>query len=382
MILELDKIPPKVHSIVLAISLCGTTSFNYVRNMYLRLLKSDASGAAREVWRYGLSHQIAAPEHHFSVIIGRVERTGDGGWQIVTMHDFVREAMIGHPQLCAGDVLMAINGKAVRPCAGLDPKNTFAHNMKTLARALDYGVTTLTLRRPDYMLTPSQMHRADLKPLLSGETFDLVFDPDGLPGNIGVEFSQKQASIVVKGVDAKKFNPHSLQVLHKWAVMTRCPAPKSVILSNFRCKVPAADRGGTSDVFLRIGYRTPRKHKNLLKGKHYDRHIIRKSQVQKKVKCPAIVEFTDKSDRVEIPISSYLGVLDKCEIDVMDADTFSSADRLLRHQVDITWLFAKGNRERVHCRPTLVPDIQDLPANASFTKEDVWIEFDIELTTE
>ena len=373
-VLELFKLHPVVNSLVIAISIAsGADSFSKVHNAWIRMVDVNTQAAEMEIWRYSIDN-ARSPDYHRTALLCKVEHSEDGGWQLRTIAQFLKPSRVDRISLFKGDVLTHINGNPVKPCTSIG-SNTFAFNMQTLGKALAFNVTRLTLKRPHLLRSAATAHLASHKIERAGTSFDLVFDPDG-DSDCGIVFEESKASVVVKSVKAG-YNPKPEQLLQPIAAPAPPRKPVKIRLSNFKAFIPATDRGGTTDPYLRICYKTPKASaaSAMFSVKDFDRHVLAQTKPQLKVRCPSQVTFNQALVVEAVTDGTMVGQLPRCTIECMDMDKMSRDDWIFRHDVDLTWMFAHTDEEHVTVHPRQVNDIEDHRANAGFTQAMVLLSY-------
>ena len=349
-----------------------------------------------ELWRYNMDI-VSSPEGHRAVALCRltratadVDQNKDGivsydevkvfnkNWELLTTANYFIPSRIDQIEIKRGDVLTHINREKVRPCTFVGT-NTFAFNMQILKKSLLFNTCTLTFYRPDKIADAATAHLIQTDMERVGESFEVEFDPDG-DSDCGIAFFEKGSSVCVRSVNRKKYNPKpDNSYIRPIALSNPMPKPVAIKLYNFEAVVPATDRGGTTDVYINIGYKEPKKTAtaSAFSLRDYDRVKLVSSKPLR-TKCPAIIKF-DKSIAVQVPLEHTVGYVPRCTIEVRDKDTIGKDDDILVHNFDITWRFVHANHERIVCHPTFVADIEDLKNNAGFSKQDVKLSFDAEL---
>jgi stress response protein SCP2 len=372
-VLELNKLHPVVDSLIIAISIAsGADSFSKIHNAWIRMLDVNTQSSELEIWRYCIDN-ARSPDYHRTALLCKVEHSEEGGWQMRTIAQFVKPARADRIQLFRGDVLSHINGVKCKPCTSFG-SNTFAFNMSTLGKALAFNVCRLTFKRPNLLRGAAVAHLASHKIERAGTSFDLVFDPDG-DKDCGIVFKESKASIVVNGVKAN-FNPKPEQLLQPIAAPMPPRKPVRVRLSNIKALIPCTDRGGTTDPYLRICYKTPKASaaSAMFSVKDFDRTVLAETKPLKKVRCPAEIDFSSITVEAKTD-GTMVGQLPRCTIEVMDSDSMSRDDWIFRHDVDLTWMFAMGDVEHIRVQPRQVNDIEDYKANAGFTRQSVLLSY-------
>jgi hypothetical protein len=152
--------------------------------------------------------------------------------------------------------------------------------------------------------------------------------------------------------------------------------PSFIEISEISARIPAADRGGTTDAYCKIFFRKLNLGDAAAALRDYTLVELCKSKLLNKTKCPSLVAFPDCV--VRVPVETMVGPLPNCYLSVYDHDSMSRDDKLLEHTIDLTWSSAKDEASfRLH--PTWVKAIEDLPANAGFSTNHVEISFTIKL---
>jgi stress response protein SCP2 len=371
-VVELHKIHPVVYSLVITISLQegGDDCFSHVRNMYFRMLDVESSTMEKEVFRY-IPDMAKAPDHHRTAVIGRMEKTSEG-WSVKTMYNFLKQSHASRPTVLAGDILSAVNAEPIKPCTGT---TTMGAQLDAMKSNLLAGTTKLTLSRPPPSIDPKFRHLHALNQSEHGP-YNVVFDADG-DKDCGIDFHEEAASIVVRSVRDLEYKPKHMQLLKDFASSSPLPKlPHTVRISNLKATIPAADRGGTSDPYIRISYKEYKKGIAFM-GANSSRVVRVASKPQKKVKCPSEVTFSGIT--TDVPITSLSGFLPQCDIEVFDKDKLSKDDLLLKHTIDLTWLFCGTTVEQMNVMPRHVSRIEDISSNAGFGTHNVRLACTLEL---
>ena len=396
-LIEFNKLHPSVTSMLIVLSIhSGARDFRHIQNAYLRMVDCEKGLRELELWRYNMDI-VASPEGHRTVALCRLTRANanadknnDGrismgefnmyntNWELLTTANYFMPSRIDRITVLPGDILTHINREKVKPCTFVGT-NTFAFNMQVLKKSLLFNTCILTFSRPNRIVDAETAHLVQTNMERVGESFEVEFDPDG-DSNCGIQFYEKGSSVCVRHVDQRKYNPKpENSYIRPISCLNPAPRPVAVKLYNFEAVVPATDRGGTTDVYINIGYKEPKKTAtaSAFSLRDYNRVKLVSSKPLR-TKCPAVIKF-DKSIAVQVPIEHTVGFVPRCSIEVRDKDTVGRDDDILIHNFDITWRFVTGNHERVVCHPTFVADIEDLKNNAGFSKQDVKLSFDAEL---
>ena len=275
-----------------------------------------------------------------------------------------------------GDVLTHINHKPVNPCTWVG-SNTFSDNMEMLHKALMFNVCTLTFKRPEKQLDSATAHLGNAFVDKAGQNFDITFDPDG-DSDCGVALREYSSSVVAKSINHQKYNPKYDLTLSTIGISKPYPKPSKIHFSNIEARVPRMDRGGYTEVYLKVGVKTPSNRSSMF-GKGYNtKHLVKTKLV--KTKCPANVKFDGVV--IEVPLKSSVGVVPGCTFEVYDSDTMSSDDIILRHDFDITYRFVYSNKESIVASPDFVCEIEDISANVGFTKTECTLHVTAEILFE
>ena len=266
--------------------------------------------------------------------------------------------------------------------------------------------------------SPSHLHLCDIRYATGATSHRLAEEGDLHAGAqytmhitseaAGVQFVERAASMVISGCSGlARVNPSPRtaaktggwvrdQTIAKATLaamelnngrdsaIPHSPMPTLLRLSNFSATIPACDRKGTSDPYFRVvtyalregAGRVLAKLAPLVKSREAMELV--KTEVQKKVTCPAEVSFPG-AGVVEIPIGSAATRLTRFELQVLDYDKLSRNDKILTHSVDLTWMFSQTDIEKVVLRPDYVGPIDDQKANAGFTVDSVRLSFTAEL---
>ena len=369
-VVQLDHLHGAVHTVLVCLKISsGALDFSQVRGVYIRYLDVMSVSGEDEIWRYDLPMD-QVPKHHRTSVVCRLEKHPElSTWQLRTMNEYIRPLNVGLKLVRAGDILTAINGVPLLACHTL---NGYSKNMQRLAASLSYGACRLSFNRPAPEFTRETSHLlkfSDPETTAAGR-FDLVFDPNG-SGDTGIIFREDKASVVVNRMNSSQFNPKVEQILKPFA-LNPAPLPVGIRLDKFSAVIPATDRGGTTDAYLQISHKVAQ-IAGVLSIKDYKRVKLAESKVQKKLRCPANVQFSGIS--VDVPVSSMVGMLQNCTIAVKDKDHFSRDDYILEHDVDLTWLFDGRSSVDVTVHPKKVHAIEDLKQNAGFTSRQVILRF-------
>ena len=372
-LIQMNKLHPNVRSLLFTLSITsGPTSFNRINNLYLRMVDCSKGVNELELWRYNLD-QLSAPDYYASVVACRISNEDQMGWKAETLGKFFRSRVLARPQVVYGDVLTHINHKPVNPCTWVG-SNSFSYNMSMLRKALMFNVCTLTFKRPEKRLNSATAHIGNAFMDKVGESFDITFDPDG-DSDCGITFREYSSSVIVKSVDHRKYNPKYDLNLSSTGISKPCAKPTKIRFSNIEARVPAMDRGGTTDVYLKVGVKVPSTRSSMF-GKGFETEKLVKTKPVK-TQCPANVKFDGVV--IEVPLKSSVGVVPRCTFEVYDCDSMSKDDIILRHDFDITYRFVDSNRESIEANPDFVCEIEDMKANVGFTKADCTLRVTAEL---
>ena len=369
-VVQLDHLHGAVHTVLVCLKISsGALDFSQVRGVYIRYLDVTSVSGEDEIWRYDLPMD-QVPKHHRTSVVCRLEKHPElSTWQLRTMNEFIRPLNVGMKPVIAGDILTAINGIPLLACHTL---NGYSKNMQRLAASLSYGTCRLSFNRPipNYTRETSHLLKFSDPEKSKGGRFELMFDPNGTT-NCGITFREDKASVVVASINHFQFKPKVEQILKPFALHS-VPLPVGIRLDKFSAVIPATDRGGTTDAYLRISHKVAQIG-GVLSVKDYKRVKLAESKVQRKLRCPADVQFPGIS--VDVPVSSMVGMLQNCTIAVMDKDRISRDDPILEHDVDLTWLFDGRSSIDVTVHPNRVHTIEDLKQNAGFTSQQVILRF-------
>ena len=339
-------------------------------------------------------------------------------WRVRTVSGFDRNPNLGYIEPAVGDVLVQINGEDVKPCTGgvAAFKQSVFGGAKQLAQGVLSGYAEnmrrikcvprpllLTFERPAVYATGATSHRfAEEGDHHAGAQYTMHITSEAC----GVQIVERAASMVISGCRGlARVNPPNTtmgwvrdQTIAKATLaamelnngrnsaIPHSPMPTLLRLSNFSATIPACDRKGTSDPYFRVVTYALREGAGRVLAKLAPVGLVKsreatelvKTEVQKKVTCPAEVSFPG-AGVVEIPIGSAATRLTRFELQVLDYDKLSRNDKILTHSVDLTWMFSQTDIEKVVLRPDYVGPIDDQKANAGFTVDSVRLSFTAEL---
>ena len=378
--IQFSKLHPNVKSLVITISIAsGPLNFKLIQNIYLRMLDAEHGVREIELWRYNLDATLAQ-EHHGTVALCRISNEDGLGWKAETLGHYFRPRQVDRIQVQPKDILTHINDEPVKPCTWVGT-NTFGFNMQTLQKSLIFNVTKLTFKRPVVFEDASVAHLRSKNLDFVGQSFSITFDPDG-DSNCGIKFEENGSSVVVRACNKRNYNPKPESgYIGPLGILNPLPRPVKIRISNIAANIPATDRGGTTDAYLLIGYKTPKASavSSMLSVSSYDRVNIAETKPAK-VKCPTQLTFPEIV--VEVPLFSTTGDVPRCNIELMDRDAMSKDDVVFSHTITITYRFTESPKERFLVTPDFVADVEDLKENRGFSKQDVMLAFDAELIYE
>lgn len=390
-----------VCSILVTVSIAANArDFNYVQNVYVRLLDVETHTAEIELCRFQLP-DAGTPDDHKSAVLLRLDRTGASAdlaqpvdskdWELRTVGGFCLSHDPARPDVVPGDIVSGLRYGDTN----VSLKAT-EWSIGSMVQGGAYKFNIDRIQDAAQHCTPIAVSFSRL--VEGGKMYEAVFDadptqtirfaPQHLRGNIlslsgvstqeGIPMVQSVAGNLKARLVQGQLSPY----LGLWV---KTPQPDRIVIHDIRAYIPASDAGGTTDAYCQVYYNKLQSSTTSQMIESIPK-IIAKSQLLKKVPCPSIVTWPEFA--VEIPIDCMNGVIPKCIIKVSDKDFnplgfmagMGSKGAAVASAADDTLLMHKLNLAEFVCRdaskmhdfvvmPDYVGDIMNSRSNSGFTKQ-------------
>jgi len=384
--------------------------FNYVRNVYVRLLDVETHTAEIELCRFQLPDVQNPPDHKTAVLL-RLDRVGGStdfsqsvhpsDWEMRTVGGFCLSPDPARPEVMPGDIVSGVR------------YGTTEVSMKATAWSIGAAIQGGPYKFNIDRIEDAAQHCAPItmsfsRLVESGKNYEVTFEdnptsqiqfsPQHLRSNrmSRIGLSTQEGIPMVQAV-RPNWRPRLIpgQLAPYLGCWIDTPRPDRVVIHDLRAYIPASDVGGTTDAYCLVFYNKLQQSTSGQLVEAWPKEIAR-TPVQKKIACPAIVAFGDLA--VEIPIDSMNGRVPKCIIEVRDKDwnplgfmagmgskgavvADAADDSLLKHKVNLTEFVCsdKTKTDEFAVQPDVVGEIMNHRSNAGFTKQMVTLLFKVTL---
>ena len=406
---NLTNVDASVCSILVCVEIAsGARDFNYVKNLYCRLLDVTRDSMEIELCRFRAPPQC--PQDAKTAVMMRFERAFaesapasedacppaapiKSSWVLQTIGGYLLEADPTVPFMTANDIVVGMRiGHAPVP---------LCNTVLSVNAVLQGGLFNANIDR----IQDAVQHAAPLTIKFSSAgagdkiEYECTFDQDPTAGMVTFKPQKLEWSSLsnLMGFSSAIGVPQVAAVMPAYAprrttdlllpftgaaAVTR---PDRVMLHGFKAIIGAKDNGGTTDAYCRVWYNTINTKAGLFVKENCEVEIAR-SQVLKKMPCPGLAAWPEFS--VVVPIESMVGTIPALIVTVRDKDWGMGAvvdDTILRHKIDLS-TFQYVGKDPDDCAtdnfcviPDWIDDINDVKSNQGFTKEQVTLLYSVTL---
>jgi stress response protein SCP2 len=405
---NLSHVDASVCSILVCVELVsGARDFNYVKNLYCRLLDVTRDSMEIELCRF---RAPPCPQDAKTAVMMRFERALPEAthapedacppaapvklsWVLQTIGEYTIEANPTVPVMSPGDVVQELRiGHAPVP---------LCNSALSVGAVLQGGLFNANVDRIQDALEHCAPVTIKFATAGDGEKieYECTFDTDPTKGMLTFKPQKLQWSSLsnllglssaigvpqvaaVSPAYAPRRTTDKLLPFTGTAAITR---PDRVLLHGFKAVIGAKDSGGTTDAYCRVWYNTINTKAGLFAKENWEVEIAR-SDVLKKMPCPGFADWP--GFRVVVPIESMVGTIPALIVTVRDKDWGVGAvvdDTILRQKIDLS-TFQYVGKDPSECAtnnfcvvPDWIDEINDVKSNRGFTKDQVTLLYSVTL---